>query len=262
MAKIRLVKFERDRPTVREFTYTIPNMMSISYELNSPVTPTPLPEETAEDNVLIKMEGNSSKISLRWKIKNFEESLIKENTTIVRSLRDQLGFFKNMFIPSGIEDSYELIINFDDTDNDDQSDNVIAFMGTFTKFRFDTSGSEPITFNMSADFLEGTVATVHDIDVPSEPLNIIASVTNDDVTIAWDPPDLEDDIDLTGYRLRYRRTAPTPNDWFIQADNIQPNTDSYTITGLSDGRYIFELTGKSTRGDGRTAREVVIVDTS
>ncbi len=255
-----MIKLQRDAPTQREFTYILPNMASFSYELNAPVTPTPLPEERAEDNVLIKMEGNSSKISLRWRVKIHDGSLVSE--TNVKTLREQLAFFKNQFIPYGIEDSYQLIINFDDTDTNDTGDNKIVFDGTFTKFRFDTTSTQPVTFNMSADFLEGTVASVHDIDVPSEPLNVESSVSGNAITIRWEPPQEEDDITITGYTLRYRRTKESPTDWINVSSNIGATVRSYIADGLPDGTYLFELTPRSASGNGRTSREIEVVDTS
>ena len=53
-----------------EKEYKLSNINTLSIDLNSPVSPMPLPEEGADDNVLVKIEGNSSNMSLSWTIKN------------------------------------------------------------------------------------------------------------------------------------------------------------------------------------------------
>ena len=39
--------------------FEITNLENLSINHNSPVTPMPLPEETSEENILVKIEGNS-----------------------------------------------------------------------------------------------------------------------------------------------------------------------------------------------------------
>ena len=53
-----------------EKEYKLSNINTLSIDLNSPVSPMPLPEEGADDNVLVKIEGNSSNMSLAWTIKD------------------------------------------------------------------------------------------------------------------------------------------------------------------------------------------------
>ena len=50
--------------------YKLPNVNSFSIDLNSPVSPMPLPEEGADSNILVKIEGNSATMSLNWIIKD------------------------------------------------------------------------------------------------------------------------------------------------------------------------------------------------
>ena len=57
MGKIFLIKYDEDGAW--EYRYELSNFKSITYDLNTPVSPMPLPEENAQENVLIKIEGNS-----------------------------------------------------------------------------------------------------------------------------------------------------------------------------------------------------------
>ena len=50
------------------YKYTIPNMLSFSISYNTPVSPLPLPEENVNENVLVKIEGNSGVIDIDWVI--------------------------------------------------------------------------------------------------------------------------------------------------------------------------------------------------
>ena len=48
--------------------YEINNLGSINLQLDQPVAPMPLPQESAEENVLVKMEGNTKTVTVNWKV--------------------------------------------------------------------------------------------------------------------------------------------------------------------------------------------------
>ena len=50
------------------YKYTIPNMSNFSISYNTPVSPLPLPEENVNENILVKIEGNSGVIDIDWTI--------------------------------------------------------------------------------------------------------------------------------------------------------------------------------------------------
>ena len=56
--------------TTKLFEYELGNFKRLSYDINSPVSPAPLPEEDSDENILLKIEGNSSQLTLAWKIKD------------------------------------------------------------------------------------------------------------------------------------------------------------------------------------------------
>mgnify|MGYP003136380658 CR=1 FL=1 len=46
--------------------YYISNLNNLNWSIDTPVTPMPLPEDTHEENILVKMEGNTAKIDISW----------------------------------------------------------------------------------------------------------------------------------------------------------------------------------------------------
>ena len=56
--------------TTKLFEYELGNFKRLSYDINSPVSPAPLPEEDSDENILLKIEGNISQLTLAWKIKD------------------------------------------------------------------------------------------------------------------------------------------------------------------------------------------------
>jgi len=66
----KVIPADTDSGLTVEKEYKLSNVNTLSIDLNSPVSPMPLPEEGADDNVLVKIEGNSSTMSLSWTIKD------------------------------------------------------------------------------------------------------------------------------------------------------------------------------------------------
>ena len=59
MTKIYLTK-----TSGQGLSYYISNISNLNWSIDTPVTPMPLPEDTHEENILVKMEGNTAKIDL------------------------------------------------------------------------------------------------------------------------------------------------------------------------------------------------------
>ena len=78
----------------------------------------PIPEEDSSENILLKIEGNSSVIDLGWIISdnNGVDLVTTSETTIPSStVSQQLNFFRNIFRPQSIDDSYRLILQVGET---------------------------------------------------------------------------------------------------------------------------------------------------
>jgi len=54
--------------TYISYWYKIPIFDDVSIDYNSPASPMPLPEEDDEEQIIVKMEGNSATISVSWLI--------------------------------------------------------------------------------------------------------------------------------------------------------------------------------------------------
>ena len=50
--------------------YKIKVFDSISFKFGSPISPMPLPEESGQENILIKMEGNTHTCTITWLVKS------------------------------------------------------------------------------------------------------------------------------------------------------------------------------------------------
>ena len=59
MAIIRLYKYvlSDDGNTEIVYRYTVPNLESLNVQYNTPISPMPLPEEDADENILVKIDG-------------------------------------------------------------------------------------------------------------------------------------------------------------------------------------------------------------
>ena len=165
MAKIQLVKLDTSVQTL--FKYELGNFKRISYDINSPVSPAPLPEEDSEEAILIKIEGNSSAINIGWKLIDESTTRLVENnsdsgdgelhftgTANVKTVQEQIDFIRNYFRAKSVDDAYRLEIIYDENDD---SKNLI-FNGTFSQFHFDTADGEKVV----------SVAHLQEADVASD----------------------------------------------------------------------------------------------
>ena len=65
------------------YRYTIPNLDNLAISYNTPISPMPLPEENAKENVLVKIEGNSATVDIDWSI--IDESNSKFAYSIIQT---------------------------------------------------------------------------------------------------------------------------------------------------------------------------------
>ena len=77
MAIIRLYKYvlSDDGNTEIVYRYTVPNLESLNVQYNTPISPMPLPEEDADENILVKIEGNSASIDIDWTLADYEYTI-------------------------------------------------------------------------------------------------------------------------------------------------------------------------------------------
>ena len=222
MGEIIFVKYYEDTDNKdTEWTYTLPNFKSIAYDMNTPVSPMPMPEEDASENILVKIEGNSSKLTVNWVIKDMGTVTTVTKTakppspqstppTIPQpvaysassTIRDQIEWFKEEFRPSSVSSAYELIVRLDPADITKD----IVFPGTFSGFNFSMQSPSILTFNASAKFMEGSVATLYEVDTSSAPLNLILTTpTAGQINASWTAPSDPGASAISKYRVSYRK---------------------------------------------------------
>ena len=99
---------------------------SIDWKFASPVSPMPLPEESGQQNILIKMEGNTHSVNLTWLVKNESTNQGVSNTSIgggytgdSKSIFEVLKWMSDEtggFIGRNLDDKYDILI-FDNFTN-------------------------------------------------------------------------------------------------------------------------------------------------
>jgi len=110
MANLEIRKLNTSGTVI--MTWTLPRFDNFSFDINTPVTPTPLPEEDSSENVLIKVEGNSTALVLSWVVKPDSSNQITGSgfTGNSATIFEQLLGMKNQFRPTSIDDAYEIAI--------------------------------------------------------------------------------------------------------------------------------------------------------
>lgn len=257
MAKIYLIRYEING-TTEKYRYELGNLKRYNYDVNTPVSPMPLPEEDSSENVLIKIEGNSSAMTISWTIK--DEDTDREDIVPVptKTIRDQIFFFEDKFVPTSVDDSFSILLDFDGTKA--PSSNNLDYRGTFTQFHADMVDPQLLTFNARIKFLQGSVALLFEVDAVSEPLNlVVTSPVAGRINADWDTPLDAGSSAITDYTVFYR--IKDSGTTFSEASVGGTATIlSPVATGLIAGTYEVFVKGKTLIGTGRpsTTKGIVV----
>jgi hypothetical protein len=193
-----------------QFTYTINNFNSINIDVRTPISPMPLPEETSEENVLVKVEGNTTQISLSWTLVASDTDLGGggKQDSAVQTVREQLLYLSKNMQGSSLQHRFMLKINYSELTgvNDD-----LTYFGFVNNISFDTTSGSPITLMARLTFLEGSVVTTMDGDTPFPPTSI--GLTDPGgatgrVTSTWTAPTYKGGADaIVDYDLEFFNTT-------------------------------------------------------
>lgn len=183
--------------------YKLGNFTNFSINENSPVSPMPLPEETSEENLLVKIEGNSCTISLSWLLIN--EPLYMCGTQITKINNqwsiEQVGGLNQAnsgnpsrtpveqmqllshYIPSSINNTYYAIYVMDDSwasglyDADQVAANANPlWRGTWQGISFTFDANNPVNITANLNFIRGDNVISLAGNVPEKP--VIKNITN------------------------------------------------------------------------------------
>ena len=212
MTQIIIVKTSEGGNT-SQTAFLISNLNSFNWDVNPPVTPMPLPEDTHESNILVKMEGNSAQLSVSWTMTKgsyfgtFDSSnnSFTANSETLTSY-EQITRFKEEFIPTFIQDGYSMFVLDETTNNVLLNDD-----GTMTTIRFDVSGQSPVVWNASLQFMVGDVVSLFEADVPPRPRSVNMSQPNTsvkEIKVEWveftEFATSADAIETTGVEIHYK----------------------------------------------------------
>tara|TARA_R110002051_G_scaffold3442_2_gene18619 strand:- start:704 stop:1576 length:873 start_codon:yes stop_codon:yes gene_type:complete len=243
-----------------EEVYHVSNLTNLNWSIDTPVTPMPLPEDTHEENILVKMEGNTAKIDLSWTLtkgsffgtlSSSDVFLPEGDPVTVLSAIEQIVKFKE-FVPKSIGDAYSIKIVGDGGSIDD---------GTISNMSFSVSGDSPIVWNVSLAFYIGNVVAMLEADIPPSPTSVAlvgstgssgnGSTANGVITytvVAYDGYDEEPTANtpsaVSGHKIKYKKTERAANttdalNTWIEVDKDDSLTN--TITGLTHGKYTVKI---------------------
>lgn len=245
MVSIFLIKNDPDGNPL--FNFEVRNLKTASIDLLWPVTPAPLPEESSDQNVLVKLTGNVLQTNISWTLKNYDvnQEILAGATT--KTVQEQINFFINSFQPTSIEDSFQLTYDYPDS--------PISFNGFMPSVKFNITGTTPVTWTARATFLQGTVISIYELDTPTAPLNVaVSSPSAGTIDVDWDDPADSGTNALTGFRVQHAILGGP----FIDTDLGLVN--STTISSLVAGTYSVRVTARSDLGLGKPSvlKEVIV----
>ena len=258
-------------------TFVINNLGSLSLELSTPLTPMPLPEESDEETILVKMEGNTQTIPLSWTLKTETNPMIGSNdgggvsfarTGMVWGLTtpdndtltqfEQINWLQGAFAPNSVDDGYTFEV-FDDA----EPSAVYTRSGSFTNFRFSISGNSPVVWDANVSFIVGDPVAAFESNSPERPtFKSLTSTVAGEADVTWKS--------FAGYAsgetptytnsdIRYKKV--NGGNWItLDTGILGAATDkTTTVTGLITGaEYIFKVADNNLESDDTNLRNFSI----
>ena len=257
--------------------YTIPNLDNLTLGLSSPVSPMALPQESAKENILVKMEGNTQTLSISWKIADlsgtFAQNGIASSDAITPAgtldsggsltgndttppndsgvtnapATDVVNWFLSEFQGKDITDKFYFKVG-----------DMTIMEGFMTKMNFSISGSSPVVWSAQADFIVGNVINMYDGDSSSEPRSFAVkqvdnagkhsseggySAPNNRIRLRWTSP-TDTSSTVTSYKI-FKRSAK--DDFLEAADVAVGSLGNYS--GVSGSLEWLDVTTGTTVGD-------------
>ena len=247
--------------------YSTPLFDTFSFDLNSPISPMPLPEDTSTSNILVKMEGNSSQINFGWKIVPNQLGTFKTSDFGTEKQKPYDGHprsdsfhFKKMANNSAIvftdlytgSDSFAMMkiifeklestsvrnsFAFNIYDDVEDADKFTQF-GSISSIRGSVDPATPTIWNISLDFLVGHVISIYDADTPEKPTDFIitqgANVDNvRTIQYSFKAPSRIGGSPILSYNLSWETedlTSSSTTNVLVAALTLTGTTYTHTLT--------------------------------
>jgi len=270
-------------------TYSIERLQitafdSLGIDLNTPISPMPLPEENADANILVKMEGNSKQVRLAFKFdSNLVSMKVKDgiaeadiqnvndhidvdkaggstidygNDIVATNNLELLSLFLDNFESRSITDSFFFRL----VDSASPTSSLFEGVGSIASISTSADSSSPVVWNVNLDFLIGDVVSVYDADTPEMPSNatIIAGASGSgDIVFKWKVPDRSGGTPLTKITLHLQSTDSAQRQSFDITHTTSGSSGTFPLLDSSTGVYtkavdqgtgnLFIVTGKTYR---------------
>jgi len=272
--------------------YEIRTFDDINIAKNTPISPMPLPEEDSEENMLIKIEGNSTTMNMSWRLIDYSDGeepagsgniewddglkkfKIETPNTEVRSVWNQIKFLEG-FVPNNLSDFYS--IEFFDTDkhpaNGEVGEPIYSMDGLFQSINFRTDSGSPINWTVSFDFIQGNVISTLSGNTHQIPTIISKSyIMFDGQRVGFNVLYEEfqnyavgDRPETTGVVLRYKKSDGVDfwqeKELVLTANTLSPYryTSNFLIANLNQtAEYKIKISMLTAGGRGEWSDEVVV----
>ncbi len=226
-------------------TYTSNNISTVSYEFSSPVAPMPLPQMDDTENILIKVEGNTTTVNVNWTVID-DPSGNAFSGSNAETPMEQVSHFKTSFVPVTMADSYDLTIG--------TGTEAMVFKGVIVKMGFSVSGRAPVTWEGNFQFLHGNLQVQYDKDISKIPelaLDIANKAgTNGEVTLTGIHVDyLGASAAITHYVVEYRQAGTIA--WSrVEHATTQHTAQNFDVDLNVTGSYEVRVAAKTTVDTG------------
>ena len=268
MVTVKLVKVssESNLNVAEQKGYTITNFESFNINVRTPISPMPLPEETSDNNMLVKMEGNTTTISLAWTLVNSATALnfgnLSDSNTEIKTVAQQLTYLSEGLQGSSLNEKFKLQISYSEVGGDD-----LIYYGFVTDMSFSQTSTTPVTFMANLSFIQGHVITTLDDDVPDKPKSINLTTPSSGggsgrITASWAVPTYAGGSNLiTNYDLEFRNSTSGIIEYKQYA---QSSTSFTTPTGslTSNTKFQVKIRANSSDGNGMWSEYYPITDTN
>ena len=262
---------------------------SIGIDLNTPISPMPLPEDKSTENILVKMEGNSQQIRFGCKFDSnlvtlkhvdgilLNEIAYKEGNIDVDKKKDGTNYtyvsqteannillidaFLSNFESRSITDSFVLRII-------DTTTNTIFYEGYGSIQSISTSvdSGSPVVWTVNVDYMVGNVISIYDADTPEGVTGMeISSPASGSIKYRWTDPVRSGGSNITEFSLAYQEIGSASTQYITQTQaqataSISNGKYEYIKTGLTGQYYVF-IVANNTAGSGIRSERIRVDST-